>query len=249
MNRNQVSASASKLSADSELLSAWRRLSEMACWREPDDWLIPEVEVFAQALLGEGDIERAALLLGAARALLGVGVVETVEDLRCAYVAAAKTLDIDSIQAMLEGWSANFQLALGDSCTDPSTGLATIAHLERLLLDHCASAELEESKVLAAIKLPVRLNFGTAPTGWALKAELGSASLLSLTATSAVVAYSDHAVLILMPRTIENLTKLARCQEAIEEISPALKGQTRLECELAPSLEREIPLVLARLCR
>ncbi|NYE94674.1 hypothetical protein FHU41_000895 [Psychromicrobium silvestre] len=222
-------------------------MSQSAGWRDAGDWFLPEVGVIAQAMVLGGKLEPMASNLGFARAEAGVGIAETFEDFRCGFAALDLEVDVSALQALAEGWATGLVDPPGAYCVEPGTGLSTISHLEKILLDNCLSDDSAENTILAVIRLPDKAELWAAPGVWSLQANLGQICLSTFEETKAVVAYDHRILYFLLPNTAENFVRLHYCQLVIEDIHPGLKDQTRLECEATPLEQKTVGTFLQNL--
>jgi hypothetical protein len=66
---------------------AWRERSAVGAWLRPDDWYTPEVEAVAEFAADDADPRAALEALGRARGAAGVGLAETLADVKALFEA------------------------------------------------------------------------------------------------------------------------------------------------------------------
>lgn len=211
------------------LLRRWQTTSYRTGWRFHADWFLPEVRTVVRCLATSSIVPApAAKSLGAARAMNGVSIGETMTDFRALFEAAEQSLDVDALQSLAEGWAEVAELAPALSCTDVYTGLATQAHFQRRL--HEVSTFGDESSrqnAVARILLPGPSQSRT--HCWTLLARLGEAVKGQLRGTGAVAMYQDCAVHVLFPLSEGNLSRLAECKTAIEALEDGALSPARMK--------------------
>lgn len=112
------------------LLQTWRDLSVGTSWRNAGDWPHPAAEAFAEALVTGCDPLPRAARLGSARAVQGVGIGETLEDLAHAYAVLGTTPPPDVTRAAAMGWVEVLETAaVQPVLVDPLSGLFTLEYL------------------------------------------------------------------------------------------------------------------------
>ncbi|WP_156160906.1 hypothetical protein [Demequina maris] len=137
------------------LLRRWEAASIGTVWRRPGDWFTPAAEALAEALEARLDTAPAAYRLGEARALVGVGITEAIDDMAVLFRAAGyESAPIRSIRALCEGWTA------GDAATrvepamnDPESGLGSNDYLVARLGELYGAAERDGTTVSEAYAL------------------------------------------------------------------------------------------------
>jgi hypothetical protein len=117
--------------ATGALLERWRLGSLDVAWARPSDWYDPAVDALVEAVAEFRDAAPAADRLGRARAAVGVGLSEALDDLAALYVAAGITEPpLTVVRALAEGWAdAGVSPVRFRACEDPLTGLATAPYL------------------------------------------------------------------------------------------------------------------------
>lgn len=125
-----------------ELLERWRTGSLDAAWARPSDWYDPAVDALAEAVADGRDATPAADRLGRARAAVGVGLSESLDDLAALYLAAGICEPpLAVVRALAEGWvDAGVSPVRSRACEDPLTGLATAPYLRLRLKETYARA-------------------------------------------------------------------------------------------------------------
>lgn len=119
------------------LRQRWREASVVDGWLSASDWWDPACDAVVEALVG-GRCPLAALhRLGHARAGLGCGVEETIDDVVALWrVRTAGEPPVSVVRALASGWAdAGLQPVGADSCFDPVSGLFTRAYLEARLAE------------------------------------------------------------------------------------------------------------------
>ncbi|AJT42221.1 hypothetical protein [Psychromicrobium lacuslunae] len=220
---------ARELNRAQDLMLRWQQLSLAECWRSNGDWRSTEAEISAEMIAAEGQVsEPLAHQLGRSRAMTGVGISESVHDFRLLYQAAAKPVNLDSLQAFVEGWVTGWDPEPVISCTNPRTGLATTAHLHRLVSDLLRSPERSAQYLLAAVRFTQQPpSHGV--RSWEFEALLGEICTQRLADTAATLAYDQGVLLVLMSRSTENFTALLNLQVALVEVLGETPGVTTLE--------------------
>jgi hypothetical protein len=120
------------------LRDTWRLRSLASGWLATDDWQTEAVdEVAGAALPGVpvAELARACGLLGRARAMAGIGITETIEDLAALFAVLNRgNPPLHLMSSLAEGWAEEglARHARG-RCEDPLTGLATVPYLRTRL--------------------------------------------------------------------------------------------------------------------
>jgi hypothetical protein len=127
------------LAADLIMLrDAWRLRSLAGGWLATDDWHTEAVdEVAGAALPGVpvAELARACGRLGRARAMAGIGITETIEDLAALFAVLNRgDPPLHLVSSLAEGWAEEGLARHAQGrCEDPLTGLATLAYLRTRL--------------------------------------------------------------------------------------------------------------------
>lgn len=118
-----------------KLTARWRSESEQHGWLAASDWWDPACDAVVEALLAGHSVEPALTRLGHARAELGCGIEETLDDLSALWKAHFGTDPTAlAMRALASGWADAGMRPMGaDSCIDPLTRLVTKAYLEARL--------------------------------------------------------------------------------------------------------------------
>ncbi|WP_125777890.1 hypothetical protein [Antribacter gilvus] len=118
----------------SDLRERWRAASLAAVWLRPGDWYHAAVDAFAEALTDGRSVAPAGERLGSARAGVGVGIAEAMDDVACLYTTVGIPVDATAIRAVAIGWVEEHErVPFQVMCHDPATGLPTNEYLgERL---------------------------------------------------------------------------------------------------------------------
>jgi len=220
-----------ELRSAQSLALRWEQLSLANCWRSNGGWRSTETDVAAEMVAAEGQLsEGLAQQLGQSRAMTGVGISEAVQDFRLLYQAAAKPVDLDSLQAFVEGWVTGWDPEPAISCTNPRTGLSTVAHLHRLVSDLLESKPRSDRFLLAALRFEQQPpSHGV--KSWEFEARLGEVCAQRLADTPATLAYEQGVLLALLDRSTDNFTALLNLQVALVEVLGEQQGSTKLEHE------------------
>lgn len=136
-----------KLHDPETLTEAWRELSLRMAWLRPGDWHCPEVDAVAEFVATGADADSALESLGWARAVGGVGLAETIGDLRCLADATGGLLDPwATAEAVARGWQDGAGTQVGPSAMlDPTTNLATLGYLMVRLREIYAAASAADT--------------------------------------------------------------------------------------------------------
>lgn len=128
---------------------AWRLRSTQSVWLRPHDWYAPEVEAVAEFVAAGDDPIPALEALGRARAEAGVGLAETLADIRCLMETAPFALDEwCTASAAAQGWADGAAIAASPApIMDPVTDLATMPYLIVRLREVYAQAAAEDRDV------------------------------------------------------------------------------------------------------
>ncbi|MDR1295038.1 MAG: hypothetical protein LBK59_08820 [Bifidobacteriaceae bacterium] len=157
------------------LEGAWRSLSVRSAWLRPGDWHVPEVEAVAEFVATGSDAESALESLGRARAYNGVGLAETLADVRCLTEISGVRLDPwQCAEAVARGWQdGSLVVANPMSMLDPTTNLATLPYLAVRLREIYARAGADGSNASDTHCLLVAETAVTCTDPW-LRLERGS---------------------------------------------------------------------------
>ncbi|WP_285725711.1 hypothetical protein [Psychromicrobium xiongbiense] len=234
------------------LLARWQEQSQQTGWRFPGDWPVPETEQLVTAHCTGDSLNTAARSLGIARAYHGVGIRETMTDLNTFFSAAEIAPDHEATMELVTGWVQENEQGVPSSCTDPQSGLATLAHLERLIYDMSRATESERSEyVLATMSfswlvrtcgsigdaglaqsLDLAHGLDLAHSGvlsqgavldWSLLARIGQICQTQLP-EQACAAFHRGNVHVLLRRSDRNSAAILRCLDRINLLSPGTPG-------------------------
>ena len=217
------------------LLSRWKLASLGGCWRYEDDWDVPETAILVSAHVNGVSLAASAHDLGFSRAIQGVNITETIQDLR-AFFTAAKTRarQADTLQSLTEGWVAASEAAAPLSCTDALTGLSTTEHFRRILHDTYAGKDFNpDAFVIGKIRLPPLPEGAT--QRWTVLARLGACCERNFKNTGATVMYERNTVTILMPRTQENYVRVITCHTALTRMAHSAWDPAEISYEPLPA--------------
>ena len=136
-------------SSHSTLVEEWRAASVQNVWLRPGDWYTPAVDALAEAIEEGLDTAPPAFRLGEARAAVGVGITEAIDDLAIVFKAAGyEESPIRSVRALCEGWTGGNPAAhLGTGMTDAESGLGTIEYLVQRLVEVYGEAKSKDERV------------------------------------------------------------------------------------------------------
>lgn len=112
----------------------WRAASLATVWIRPGDWYHAAVDALVEALTDDRPVAAVGERLGIARATVGVGLAEAIDDVACLYRTMSLPVDAAAIRAVALGWLEEHErVPFQVSSHDPSTGLPTGDYLgERL---------------------------------------------------------------------------------------------------------------------
>ena len=110
-----------------DLRERWRATSLASVWIRPGDWEHPAAEALAEALAEGRGVIAPAERLGAARAGVGAGIAEALDDVACLYAAFGRPADVGALRAAAIGWVGErervpYQIATRDPTADLPTG-------------------------------------------------------------------------------------------------------------------------------
>lgn len=112
------------------LREQWRARTVEQVWLRPGDWYHPAVDAFTEALSSGACTTAAAARLGEVRGAAGVGIAETLDDMRLVYDILGREPGMDVVRALCEGWAGAVEaLPVQVSCIDPESGLPTLEYL------------------------------------------------------------------------------------------------------------------------
>lgn len=130
------------------LRELWRAATMSTVWRTPGDWDDPAVDALAEAIAAGSTTVPAAQRLGTVRALVGVGIEETMDDAACSFRAANREIPPEALRAVAVGWvlGQDAQPALV-TCVDPISSLPTREYLAVRLQELYACAAQDRTPV------------------------------------------------------------------------------------------------------
>ncbi len=119
------------------LLTRWRAQSVALGWLAVSDWWSPACDALAEAMVVGRSPLAVVARLGAARAELGCGIEETIDDVTALWhVCTGGDPPLEVVRAVAGGWADTGLLPIGaDSCIDQLTRLTTRAYLEARLAE------------------------------------------------------------------------------------------------------------------
>lgn len=117
------------------LRARWAEESAASGWLTVTDWWDPACDAVVEALSARRDPGPALTRLGHARAELGCGIEETIDDVVALWrIYIGGEPPVSLIRQVAAGWADAGMRPLGaDSCIDPTTRLFTKAYLEARL--------------------------------------------------------------------------------------------------------------------
>lgn len=200
----------------------------------------------ALSVMNEVSPGGAARQLGASRSFHGVGIAETMADLRSLFTAVGLPVDYGALQEVAVGWvEAGEQDHQPSSCTDIATGLATAAHFERVLHDARRAANVTDKFILGELLFPlmdIRLR-----GSWTLSAEVGRICAEEFTGESAIQMYRHGRVDFLIQGSAGNLADALRCRKRLEALRNGALGPCELRYRPIPSTDAESMSLIAQL--
>lgn len=157
------------------LEGAWRTNSVNSAWLRPGDWHVPEVEAVAEFVATGADPSSAIESLARARAHNGVGLAETLADVRCLAEISDGQLDPwQCAEAVARGWQdGSLVVANPMSMLDPTTSMATLPYLALRLREIYAHAAANDANASETHCLLVAETAVTCTDPW-LRFERGS---------------------------------------------------------------------------
>jgi len=165
---------------ETHLLDAWRTCALGTVWRHAADWAHPATEAVVETFVSGEDPAEAVRRLGEARATVGAGLPETIDDLACLFRALGLPVEAGLVREVAIGWAAVSVVAPQAGCTDPTTGLRTrgylVARLEEL---YDAPPGARPWDAHALLVLDVRLD-GTASSTYVRAGAIVGAVLLDV---------------------------------------------------------------------
>ncbi|WFR84312.1 hypothetical protein [Arthrobacter sp. Y-9] len=230
------------------LLARWRDQSLCDGWRFVRDWFVPEAEDVVNALMNKAPIGSAARRLGAARASRGVGIAETMTDLRSLFIASGLEVDHTALQETVVGWiEAGETDQQPSSCTDISTGLATLAHFERVLDDARRTSTSSSGLVVGRIQFPHmdrRLE-----ADWTLFAEIGHICAREFSRDPGLQLFRHDSLHFLTTATAAGRASAVRCRSRLESIRDGALGRGDLQYRPLPGSDEETMALVSQLRR
>ncbi|WP_284292248.1 hypothetical protein [Luteimicrobium album] len=112
------------------LRDRWRDESLAAVWLHDGDWYHPAVDALVEGIVEQRDVTGAAERLGRARAQLGVGIGEAMDDITCLYAVNGAEAEPQVLRAVSVGWVVGNETAPAPvGLVDPWSGLPTLDYL------------------------------------------------------------------------------------------------------------------------
>ncbi|RPF19656.1 hypothetical protein [Myceligenerans xiligouense] len=130
------------------LRERWRDESLATVWIRPGDWYHPAVEALVEAVADGRPVDGPAERLGAARAAVGAGIAETLDDVTVLYTVASLPIPPHVMRAVAVGWVAESErVPLQVTAHDPATGLPTGEYLAERLRETYGAAQRDGTDV------------------------------------------------------------------------------------------------------
>ncbi|GAB4086627.1 hypothetical protein GCM10028784_32570 [Myceligenerans cantabricum] len=130
------------------LRERWRDESLATVWIRPGDWYHPAVEALVEAVAAGRPAGGPAERLGAARAAVGAGIAETLDDVMVLFGVASMPVPPHIMRAVAVGWVAETErVPLQVTAHDPATGLPTGEYLGERLRETYGATQREGSQV------------------------------------------------------------------------------------------------------
>ena len=197
--------------ATRELLAAWKSRSINRGWRYESDWLQPEAQALAAALLSGERTVAAAHYLGIARARESVGINESMQDLASAFAAAEIVASFEEIDSFVKGWIAAKALMADPACTDLESGLVTKKHFLKVLQDQIAIGDRPDGCVATLL-------LAETPDRWTGKADVGQVFQHHFRNTGTPVMLNRRTLSVLLPNSEDLLSPLQQCMDDLAAI-------------------------------
>lgn len=160
------------------LLDAWRTRALDTVWRHASDWTHPATEAVVEAFVGGADPTEAVRRLGEARAAVGAGMSETIDDLMCLFRALGLPAEPELVREVAIGWATGAEIEPQTGCTDPVTGLRTRGYLVARMQElYDAPGGARPWDAHALLVLDVRLDGASTTTRFRAGALVGSVLL------------------------------------------------------------------------
>jgi hypothetical protein len=154
------------------LRDAWRRRSLATAWLAADDWHNEAIDAVAGAVLSRdgsavSDLTIACGKLGRSRAMAGVGIGETIEDLAALFaVLDGGNPPVNLVSSVAEGWAEEGLARHSQGCCeDPLTGLASLSYLRTRLAEVYREADQLGTSPACTHRLVV-VNLSRRPDPW-----------------------------------------------------------------------------------
>lgn len=238
---------ASSKSPSPGLVQRWRKLSLHDSWRIPNDWWIPEVDDLADQPRRSSAFESALRLLGAARYRQGIGIAESLSDLRCYFKATHRSTSIKAIQFFTEGWADAADHPDPISCTDPLTGFSTKAHFWRSLHD-LEGRPSESAMIIATASISPREDH-VEPLRWTQMALLGMIFTSAFAGTQATLMRRGGLVYILAPDSPNVFAAMMNCHARINAASEFEDFRPKFRFQSLPHHEMDISRIMENMNR
>ncbi|MDR6986418.1 hypothetical protein J2Y66_000888 [Paenarthrobacter nitroguajacolicus] len=159
-----------------------------------------------------------------------MSISETMTDFRALFSAAERSLDVDALQSLAEGWAEVAESAPPISCTDVYTGLATQAHFQRRIHEVSAMGSGPDCRGAHAMAIiSVAGPRDSRSHCWTLLAQLGEAVKGHLHGTGAMAMYQNSAIHVLFPLSESNLYRLMECKATLEALGDGALSPARLK--------------------
>jgi hypothetical protein len=190
-------------------------------WATPGKWWTPAIDSVVDALLDDADQRSACAALARQRALDGVSLAETVDDIGALFAAArlgSPPYEIVRAVALAWGEAARSSIAAA-GCTDPRTGLGTATHVEARLGEMYTEGRKygfspSETHALVIVELdtvgengdPWNDNLRMSDVAECLRTVFDAGQVMGVTGPGRVVVVAARATGL--PRTVEGLRRM-----------------------------------------
>lgn len=211
-------------------------------WRIPNDWWIPEVDELAKQSRRSTSFESALRLLGAARYQQGIGIAESLADLRCYFKANHRLTSIEAVQRFTEGWADAADLPDPISCTDPLTGFSTKAHFWHSL--HELEGRPSDSAMVIATASVSPSQDQMEPLRWSQVALLGLIFTNAFAGTKATLMRRGNLIYILAPDSPSVFAAMMNCHARINATSELAGFVPKFRFQSLPHQQMEISRIM-----
>jgi hypothetical protein len=228
-------------------LAQWKKASLAGSWRMPNDWDCTAADNVILAWTNEADLTEPVRLLAHHRALLGVGIDESLADLHALFDTLQR-ISLRQERALTRAFTAAWVeessiYASTISCTDQASGLSTGPHFARRLheLYDDVAARPHEQHVLAIIHVVARQ--ATRRSRSEFIALAGSRAKSLMTPVGAFMTFTGMDLQVVLPRQQRAYIQLRALREALETLS-SFPDSVHMETEPLPRLQEDLSRLL-----